>query len=117
MTRRVPIVVKVPSHTPDTSQRRRRNRVLESGKKKHDEVNREPFEGVLVDALVAVEDEFLVVFLAFVGVCVKEREGHLGNLAVGCYSAAEEGDEEAGCDRDRDNLCILLGNERTMVRT
>lgn len=39
----------------------------------------------MVHALVAVEDEFFVVFLAFVSVCVEEWEGNLGNLAVGCY--------------------------------
>lgn len=86
MTRRVPIVIKIPSHPPDASQCSRRNRVLESDEEKHDEVSRERFEGVLVDALVAIEDEFLVVFLAFVGVCVEEWERYLGNLAVGCYS-------------------------------
>lgn len=65
-----------------------------------------------MDTLVAVEDEFLVVFLAFVGICVEEWEGHLGNFAVGCYFRPKEEDEEAGCDRDRDNLYMLLGDDK-----
>lgn len=93
-------VVQDSSEEPDATQGGGWDWVFESCEHQHDQVGRKALEGVLMDALIAIEDVLFVVLLALCGICIREGQRDLSKFAVAVNASTQEGDQSDGeqCD-------------------